>query len=155
MVDFGRAVDLADGSDFPTEHARNTMFSGTTAKKTMQCVAMRNGESWSYDVDTYGICDCAYVLLFGKDLKIEKGKGGRWQQSEKLKRYWNKDIWNEVFDSLLNLDEVSGSAIDSRALSLRRLRGKIDKYLESDSKLLHELLYHQANNIPDSREKIK
>mmetsp|Transcript_20600 Transcript_20600/g.23120 ORF Transcript_20600/g.23120 Transcript_20600/m.23120 type:complete len:1260 (-) Transcript_20600:14-3793(-) len=155
LVDFGRAVDLAEGSDFLAEDVRNIMFNGTTGKKSMQCIAMRNGQSWSYDADTYGICDCAYVLLFGKDLEIKRGKGNRWRQSEELKRYWNKDIWNNIFDSLLNLDEVSGSAIGSRASSLSCLRKKIDTYLEIDTQNLHKLLAYQANNLPDIRENIK
>ena len=155
LVDFGRAVDLAEDSDSLAEDVRNTMFNGTTGNESMQCIAMRSGQSWSYDADTYGVCDCAYVLLFGKDMEIKKGKCNRWRQSEELKRYWNKDIWNDIFDSLLNLDEVSGSAIGSRASSLSCLRKKIDTYLETDVQNLHELLSYQANNLPDSRENIK
>jgi checkpoint serine/threonine-protein kinase len=116
---------------------------------------MRSGQSWSYDADTFGICDCAYVLLFGKDISIRQKKGNRWQQSEQLKRYWNKDIWNEIFNSLLNLDEDTGSPIGSRAFNLRRLQEKINTYLEQNLKQLHCLLSHHANNFPDSRDKIK
>ena len=157
LVDFGRSVDLADNSDFPAEDARNIMFNGSTAIQTMQCLAMRSGQSWSYDVDTYGICCCAHVLLFGTHMDIKRGRDKRWRQSKELKRYWNKDIWNDIFDSLLNLDEVSGSAIGSRASSLRCLRKKINLYLETDAhaQKLHELLSRQSNLLPDNREKIK
>ncbi|OEU18789.1 hypothetical protein FRACYDRAFT_224975 [Fragilariopsis cylindrus CCMP1102] len=90
-------------------------------------------------------------------MDIKRGRDKRWRQSKELKRYWNKDIWNDIFDSLLNLDEVSGSAIGSRASSLRCLRKKIDIYLETDAHAqnLHELLSRQANLLPDNREKIK
>ena len=155
LVDFGRAVDLVQNSDNPKEdNSHNTMFYGNAATMEMQCVAMRNGQSWSYDADTYGILCCAHVLLYGTHLQIKKGKNNRWKLSSSLKRYWKQDIWMEIFDSLLNLDEVSGSAIGSRASSLRTLRRKIDAYLESDSKYLHELLARQANLLPDNRNKI-
>ena len=55
LVDFGRAVDLVQNSDNPEEDSRNTMFYGNAATMEMQCVSMRNGQSWSYDADTYGI----------------------------------------------------------------------------------------------------
>ena len=154
LVDFGRAVDLVENSDIPEEDSRNTMFYGNAATKEMQCVAMRGGHSWSYDADTYGILCCAHVLLYGTHLEIKRGRDNRWKLSNSLKRYWKQDIWMEIFDSLLNLDEVSGSAIGSRASSLRALRRKIDSYLETDAKYLHELLARQANLLPDSREKI-
>ena len=60
----------------------------------------------------------------------------------------------EIFDSLLNPDEVSGTAIGLRTSSLHSLRRKIDAYLEPNSQHLHELLARQANLLPDNRDKI-
>jgi len=154
LVDFGNAVDLTDNSGFNVEDSRNTLFYGSTAKIDMQCVAMRNGQPWSYDADTFGILCCAHVLLYGTHMKIKKGKNNRWQPSTSLKRYWKQDLWKEIFDTLLNLDEVSDSAIGSRASSLRGLRRKIDTHIETNTKDLHYLLSRQANMLPDSREKI-
>jgi hypothetical protein len=155
LVDFGNAVDLTYNSDLNAENNRNTLFYGNAARKDMRCVAMRSGQSWSYDADTFGILCCAHILLYGKHLDIKKGSGDRWVSSTTLKRYWKKDLWKEIFDTLLNLDDVTGLSIGSQRTSLRALRQKIDAHLKTEARNLHQLLSRQANILPDSREKIQ
>jgi hypothetical protein len=75
--------------------------------------------------------------------------------STTLKRYWKKDLWKEIFDTLLNLDDVTGLSIGSQRTSLRALRQKIDAHLKTEARNLHQLLSRQANILPDSREKIQ
>jgi checkpoint serine/threonine-protein kinase len=155
LVDFGSAVDLAKVSDLTMENAQSVSFCGKASKEDMQCIAMRNGQSWSYDVDLFGILCCAHVLLYGKHLEIKNSSGNRWAPSTSIKRYWKKDLWKEIFDTLLNVDSVPGLSIGSRGSSLRVLRGKIDEHLETEARTLRQLLSRQAKILPDSREKIK
>ena len=156
LVDFGNAVDLKQSSDLNIDDCRNVLFCGHTARKDMQCVAMRNGQSWSYDADTFGVVCCAHVLLYGKHMEIKKRNDNRWAPSTLLKRYWKQDLWNEVFDTLLNRNDIihTGLLADSRGSGLCELRKKIDAHLKSKARKLHELLSRQANILPAGREGI-
>jgi len=87
-------------------------------------------------------------------MEIKRGPGNKWVPSTSFKRYWNRNLWKEIFETLLNIDEVTGVVISSNTLNLRGLRKKIDDYINADAKILHSLLSRQANILPDSREKI-
>lgn len=154
LVDFGRAVDLEDHAGDGVE-ARSVMFRGDACQADMQCVAMRAGKSWSYDIDTFGVLACAHVLLYGTHINLRKGKGDRWALANSFKRYWQKEIWTNIFGTLLNLDEESGAAIGSRARSLRSLREEIDVYTEKESDKLRSFLSRQLTLLPASRDQLK
>jgi checkpoint serine/threonine-protein kinase len=153
LVDFGRAVDLTiqekEGAD-----AMQLMFTGNAARKDMQCVAMRSGNSWSFDVDTHGILCSAHVLLFGTHMEIERTEDDKWQPVSRFRRYWQRDLWMEIFHSLLNHDSVSGTAIGSRPRSLRALRGRIDEYLLDQKAHLCSAINRQAAFLPSSRDQL-
>ena len=153
LVDFGRAIDLEKFSD-QYEDVRNTMFLGNASCRDMMCVAMKNNTPWSYDIDTFGILSSAHVLLYGTHLEIRRNGNNQWQPVSRLRRYWQRDLWNEIFDTLLNLDEESGAAIGSRARSLRSLRQKIESYLRTEKEKLSSLLTRQVNLLPKSRENL-
>lgn len=154
LVDFGRAMDLEehceDGAD-----ARSVMFCGDACEDDMKCVAMRAGKSWSYDVDTFGVLACAHVLLYGTHITLRKGKKDRWYLGSALKRYWQRDLWTNIFETLLNLDEQTGAAIGSRPRSLRSLREEIDSYTATESEKLRSFLNRQVTLLPSSRDQLK
>lgn len=156
LVDFGRAIDLKQYAGGDENKARNVMFSGDAATKEMQCIAMRTDRAWSYDVDTFGILCSAHAMLYGRHMEVVQRGDGRWQLKAPLKRYWQQDLWHEIFDSLLNSDDI-GSAIGSRSSSLRALRRKVETFLTSEKAVdkLQTLLSRQAGILPDSREKIE
>lgn len=153
LVDFGRAVDLTQFSK-EYDDVRKAMLRGNACREDMRCVAMRNGKPWSFDADTYGILCSVHVLLFGTHIDIRKGKNSRWHVDNAFKRYWQKDLWGDIFDTLLNLDEESGAVLGSRARSLRALREKIDAYLKTEKEHLRYVLSRQVNLLPASREKL-
>lgn len=156
LVDFGRAIDLKQHAEKDEDDARNLLFSGDAATKEMQCIAMRTQRNWSYDIDTFGILCSAHVLLYGRHMEIVQGADSRWRLKASLKRYWQQDLWKDIFDSLLNLDDL-GTAIGSRSSSLRALRRKIEDYLTSEKarEKLRTLLSRQASILPDCRDKIE
>lgn len=153
LVDFGRAVDLEDHTDGGIE-ARSVLFRGDACEHDAQCLAMRAGKPWSYDVDTFGILACAHVLLWGTHISLRKGKNGRWYLTNSFKRYWQKDLWTSIFDKLLNLDEEPGGGIGSRARSLRSLRMDINEYTETESEKLRSFLTRQVSLLPSSRDQL-
>ncbi len=149
LVDFGNAVDLAELTSEPAS------FCGTAARKDMECIAMRDGKSWSHDADTYGLLCCAHVLLYGTHLKLKKIGSNKWVPSTSLKRYWKVDLWKEIFETLLAPGDSPSLSSTSKEASLRMLRQKIDSYLKIEVKSVQYLLSRQANILPDSRKRIQ
>lgn len=150
LVDFGRAIDLksasTDGSSL-----MDTVFTGSAATEEMMCVAMRHDIPWSFDLDTFGVCASAHVLLFGAHLKLERSKSKRWMPTQTFPRHFEKDLWIELFDTLLNLDEDFGRAIGSRPYSVKRLRNRIEDYLRQEQARLRSALNRQSSILPSQR----
>ena len=153
LVDFGRAVDMEDHCT-QGQDARSIMFRGDACLDEMKCVAMRSGNPWSYDIDTFGVLACAHVMLYGSHIKLKKDRNSRWSLVNSFKRYWQRDLWTKVFGTLLNLDEESGAAIGSRARSLRSLREEITAYTEKESDKLRSFLTRQLSLLPTSRDQL-
>ena len=147
LVDFGRAVDLAELAS-PRVDAMDVKLVGEAAEKDMQCVAMRKNRPWSFDADSFGICASLHILLFGDHLEIEQ-KGKRWMPRKRFRRYWQGELLTEIFDTLLNSDE--GTLIGSRPRSLRSLRKKVESYLESETRKLEDELGSLERMLPSNR----
>lgn len=153
LVDFGRAIDLITAAKGQVDPMDVKLY-GDASAEDMACVAMRKGLGWSFDADTYGLCASAHVLLYGTHLDIEEDPSTRrWKPKKPLRRYWQKEMWTELFDTLLNLDDVTGNAIGSRSRSLRSLRNMVEDHLRDRSRELESLLRHQARILPATRPK--
>ena len=95
LIDFGRSIDL---SLFP----KNSKFKCKLEKTDNQdCSEFVNQTSWIYEPDYYGIANIVHTLLFHKVIKVQSTSKGV-QLLEPFKRYWQRDLWNELFDLLLN-----------------------------------------------------
>lgn len=152
LVDFGSAIDL---ELFPYPDNVEVLLCGSSARKDMQCVAMRCGRPWSYDADMYGVLCCAHVLLYGNHMELKNVRGKRWAPSFSLKRYWKRDLWTEIFETLLVSDDSTRLSIGPRGSTLQWLRQKIEAHLKVEERTLQELLSRQENILPDSRNKIE
>jgi checkpoint serine/threonine-protein kinase len=144
LVDFGRAIDLTTATREGVDPLDGKLFGDATGNG-MACVAIRMNRGWSFDIDTFGICASAHVLLFGSHIDMEMDRNKRWKIRKALRRYWHKDLWSEFFDLLLN------DSIASRPGSLRQFRKKIEDYLKTKNKELAYLLKHQSRIIPKKR----
>ena len=154
LVDFGRAVDLATVNCGKPDKLEARIL-GKAAKEDMACAAIREGLPWGADIDTYGICASAFVLLYGIHMDIEKDPASkRWRPHKPLRRYWNKSLWNKLFDTLLNLDgKERNLATGSHPNSLRALRKSFEEYLASGGrkKDLQAELNRQSSILPKRR----
>jgi checkpoint serine/threonine-protein kinase len=83
-------------------------------------------------------------MLFGKyiDTVADKGAGlgagssKKWRIKEGLKRYWQTEIWNEVFDLLLNPSlHVEGEEGTKMPVlkGMKGVREKMESWLEANS----------------------
>jgi checkpoint serine/threonine-protein kinase len=138
LVDFGRAIDLTNFTA-----GTNTKLCGEATGKDMRCVAMRAGKPWSFDIDTFGILCSAYVLLFGIHMEIAKGQDNEWAPRCTFPRYWQREVWTNVFNQLL-------SAEGSRAENLRKLRERMDEYLSLRKMELLDAMRRQASTLLES-----
>ena len=138
LVEFGNAVDLLEHTQDPL----NAKFTGVVFSNS-KCAAMQENLSWSFDIDTYGVCACSHLLLFGCELEVKRKNKCQWMLKHEFKRTMQRDLWSSYFDSLLNVDEVTMTAIGSRPHSLRQLRSRIEEYLSSKKVELQTALQKQ------------
>lgn len=125
LVDFGRAVDLESVSS----NGSNILFSGSAAAEDMECRSMRQGLPWGVDLDYFGLCASSCILLFGDHMEVVQDKAtGRLKLKKLLRRYWQRDLWSNFFDVLLNND------VSSDSNCLQDLLLKFEEHLEDDGR---------------------
>jgi checkpoint serine/threonine-protein kinase len=150
LIDFGRAIDM-------NAFAANVQFLADWETGTHECNEIREARPWTHQIDLYGIAGVIHVLLFGKyiesapvrtsDAGAGVGVGARtYRIRESLKRYWDREIWSDVFDLLLNpggerwvsmeTEEGGGDGIGSGAgpvlpvlKSMAFVRGRMEEWL--------------------------
>ena len=153
LVDFGRAVDLTTISDNTDDSARIEIC-GDVMRSDMRCVAMRADKPWSFDADGYGVLCSAHVLLFGTYMVISQDANKRWRPASKFRRYWQNQLWIEIFDKLLNLDNANDTTFGAWARRLRTLRERIESYLKTNVDKLRYSMIRQSNILPSSRDQL-
>jgi len=124
LVDFGRSIDLERVAHRGSNPLR-AQFKGSIAADDMECASMRKGMPWGVDLDFFGLAASSFILLFGNHIDVvEDRRTGKWRLRKSFRRYWQRDLWNSLFDSLLNFDSSS----DSYCLS--EIRIAFDEYID-------------------------
>lgn len=81
---------------------KDDKFTYVVQTDNFTCCEMRENRPWTFQTDLFGICGTAHVLLFGKYMEVEK-KIGNWQITTKFPRYFQKQMWDIFFNTLLNV----------------------------------------------------
>ncbi|KAF2088408.1 hypothetical protein K490DRAFT_39763 [Saccharata proteae CBS 121410] len=135
LIDFGRGIDMrAFRSD--------VQFIADWKTSEADCAEMREMRPWTYQVDYHGLAGTIHSLLFGKYIETVAEKGGAlgaganktYRLRESLKRYWQTDIWGNVFDLLLNpLRHVEGEEGSRMPVvkGMRACREKMEEWVEA------------------------
>ncbi|KAJ9608679.1 protein kinase [Cladophialophora chaetospira] len=130
LIDFGRGIDTR-------MFKSNAQFIADWASCPQDCAEIRECRPWKWQIDYHGAAGIIHSLLFGKYIEtvptiassLGPGQKKEWKLKETLKRYWEKDIWGEVFSTLLN----PGSVLDGEEMpiqgNLKRVRVRMEKYL--------------------------
>jgi checkpoint serine/threonine-protein kinase len=101
LIDFGRSIDLG-------AHAPGTTFAGDCGTENFRCVEMQTGVPWTFQADTFGLLGCVHVMLWGSYMDVEcDAASGRWRRRAPLKRYWQAELWEPLFDALLNVSSCA------------------------------------------------
>jgi checkpoint serine/threonine-protein kinase len=104
VIDFGRTIDT---KMFPFGQE----YIADWPMDERDCSEMREGRPWTYQTDYFGLAGIIYCMLFGKYIQASSvalvvsdsdSPVQRYKISTPLKRYWQGDIWNKLFDVLLN-----------------------------------------------------
>jgi checkpoint serine/threonine-protein kinase len=124
LVDFGRSIDLEKvvcrGSN-PLQ----VQLKGSVAAEDMECASMRKGMPWGVDLDLFGLAESSFTLLFGSHIKVAEDKRtGKWRLDKSFRRYWQVDLWANLFDTLLNFDSSSDPCC------LHDIRIAFDEYID-------------------------
>lgn len=127
LIDFGRGIDL---SLFP-QHTRFT--SGNMKVDEQDCVEMNEGTPWSYEADYYGLAGIVHSLLFGSYIRIIK-HDGRVRLKSSFKRYWQIDLWDGLFNVLLNPYDHETKTFEPRIDHLRNQRELFQAWLQKNSR---------------------
>ncbi|KAL2854494.1 Mad3/BUB1 homology region 1-domain-containing protein [Aspergillus pseudoustus] len=97
LIDFGRGIDMH------VFHP-SVQFIADWKVGEHECNEIREARPWTHQIDLYGLAGTVHVMLFGKYIEstATDTTTRNYRIREPLKRYWERDIWADVFDLLLN-----------------------------------------------------
>ncbi|XP_036338653.1 uncharacterized protein LOC118748389 [Rhagoletis pomonella] len=96
LIDFGVSIDMK-------LFERGQTFNYVHNENAFKCVEMREGRPWTYQLDLYGLAGVIHVMLFGKFMDIAQRANGIWMHKTHVPRYINRNLWDSIFQSLLNI----------------------------------------------------
>ncbi|KAI9668420.1 MAG: hypothetical protein M1831_001174 [Alyxoria varia] len=152
LIDFGRGIDMRS-------FRPDVQFVADWETGPQDCAEMREMRPWTFQVDYWGLAGTVFVLLFGRYMEVvavsgsaastgggggvvEDGegmglglaRGKTWKLKEPLKRYWQTEIWGELFHLLLNSARGATAGEENGKLpalkGLRDVRKKMEEWLE-------------------------
>ncbi|KAM7288598.1 uncharacterized protein ISCGN_028805 [Ixodes scapularis] len=96
LIDFGRGIDQH-------QFQPGTVFTEVVQTNCFKCTEMMDGRPWTFQTDWYGVVACIHIMLFGEYMEVAKGANGVWAARQRFKRYWQRDLWESLFSTLLNI----------------------------------------------------
>lgn len=150
LIDFGRGIDLS-------LYSKDTQFIGDWKMDNEDCQEMRDGKPWVFQSDYYGLAGVLYTLLFGQKINTigQKQSDGSvfYRPSQPFKRYWQKELWTDLFDILLNpiiYCTQTGSQMPL-ASSLHSCQTRMESWLEANCEANSNSL---SKSLQDLSEKL-
>lgn len=129
LIDFGRSIDM---SLFPS----NIKFTSNWKTDNQDCPEMRNNEPWTYQADYYGIAGIIHTMLYGFFIETQLSDG-RYKLSTPMKRYWHQDLWNPLFDVLINSKSYGVLPINNK---IREQMERLERWLELNGSSLNAII---------------
>ena len=134
LIDFGRCVDLKLLKDEERTRffIKSKHFSFNGSPRISQNLDI------SHEMDWYGVADCLHWLLHQKPLLLLPNKS---KPANPFKRYWQLDIWEPLFQDLLNPPRDIKEAVAGFRGHLEKIWDKLENWKKSPS--LKSLLTRQ------------
>lgn len=130
LIDFGRTIDTRQ---FP----KGQLFVADWPTDVRDCREMREGEPWTYQPDYFGLAGIVYCMLYGRyfdEKSVVEGQEGTYKLSASFKRYWQVDLWTELFDLLLNPTLVRPGGQLPLCAELTSIRLKFEEWLQKNDR---------------------
>lgn len=128
LINFSAAIDL-------TEFQKGITFTSSSRALGSGFINRMDGKTWTYEIDNFGVADTIHALLFDESLQIA-AIDGKIQIKRSLSRFWQPQLWQELFEVLVSSNGMVGH--QANALKLKEIRGKLEEWLES---------YAEAGNL--------
>jgi len=132
VIDFGRTIDTRL---FPP----GQQFVADWEVDDRDCLEIRENRPWTYQTDYFGLAGIIYCMLFGKYIQassvvlyVDEFGVQRYKIATPFKRYWQTDIWNRLFDALLNPCLVRPKGELPICGTLAGLRKEMEQWLQSN-----------------------
>jgi checkpoint serine/threonine-protein kinase len=134
LIDFGRTIET---KLFPA----GQQFIADWPVDAKDCLEMRENRPWTYQADYYGLAGIVYCLLFGKYIEassvmvasqMSAGSSPTYKISTPFKRYWQNNIWSDLFDILLNPGSVRADGQLPLCEELGAVRKEMEAWLQSN-----------------------
>ncbi|KAJ7494723.1 hypothetical protein B0H11DRAFT_1802225 [Mycena galericulata] len=125
LIDFGRTIDTRL---FPS----GQQFIADWDTDARDCFELREQRPWTYQTDYFGLAGIVYCMLFGKYIQANSvsTKDGRHKIDTPLKRYWQTEIWDQLFGILLNPCAVRDGALPL-CDDLGEVRAQMEAWLQA------------------------
>jgi checkpoint serine/threonine-protein kinase len=130
LIDFGRTIDTRQ---FP----KGQQFVADWPTDVRDCREMREGEPWSYQPDYFGLAGIVYCMLYGRyfdEKSVIEAQEGAYKLNASFKRYWQVDLWTELFDLLLNPTLVRPGGQLPLCAELASIRLKFEEWLQKNDR---------------------
>eukprot|EP00842_Homolaphlyctis_polyrhiza_P004544 jgi/Hompol1/5090/HPOL_000486-RA len=162
LIDWGQAIDLsafqpsqtfvtADAavlariasteSTLPTAQAKIDS-SIPRRDAAFECQEVQKGLAWRFEPDWYGIASVIHVMLYHADMETVESEseispsGTRLKRislKRALKRNWQRDLWHDLFEVLLNSGAYGANESRDCIEAIDRLRVLFEQWLEKAS----------------------
>ncbi len=137
LIDFGRGIDV-------TDFAGRVGFIADWAASATDAPEIREARPWVWQLDLWGAAGVLHSLLWGRyiDTVAQTAAAGplaankrRYKPREAFKRYWQADIWAQVFDVLLNPrlpPTTDADDVEVLLAEMARVRALLERFLEAE-----------------------
>jgi hypothetical protein len=160
LTNFSHAIDMhlypentafSGPPPMPSTHASTT--DNTLTEKKFLCPEMLDGKKqWTWQADYYSVASILHLLLHnGKPMEVEvfqpaPGELSRYRTRSSISRYHQVDIWEPLFDALLNVTSLS------EPTSAVSMRNGLEEHLKANptkSKSIRILLNKQMRALKE------
>lgn len=135
LIDFGRSVDLKLLKD----EEKSRFFIKNKHHSFNGSPRISQGLDISHEMDWYGVADCLHWLLHQKPLTFAPKSSNKLANA--FKRYWQTDLWEPLFEDLLNPPNEIDRAVSCFKGHLDRIWERLENWKRTPS--LKSLLTRQ------------
>lgn len=142
LIDFGRSkvVTFDDRNNNAIQNAmiQKAHLSGEpelmwSSQSYCTFLDSSGASSADYQADFYNLLNCIHQLLYFENLSTIRDSDGSLMPKMKFKRYWNQELWTDIFSSLLNskADIVSKARLSEIEGLIARMQLAFQNQLDS------------------------